>query len=238
MIVILIFIAIVMISVILSFVTIIGTKCYDATEDIREEIANKIDEKIDNIVDNIVEWLKSKIDDFVFLKTRASIIEFDKSRVYTAVNADELPIGSKCIFADTLGALSAKLKSKEYKDFIIPLKRIYNDGSYDRFDNGDDLFCFAYLIEPPAEPNYKPFESLKQLIVATKKHGETVKSLVGQNESTIIGMTLNNRVIIDKSFLQSFGQPYGDKVSCTTEELLYNFVFLSDNSPCGELVEE
>ncbi|MEL3900541.1 hypothetical protein [Treponema phagedenis] len=78
---------------------------------------------------------------------------------------------------------------------------------------------------------------MKQLIAATKKHGETVKSIAGQKESTIVGMTLNNRVIIDKSFSQSFGQPYGDKVSCTTEELLDNFVFLSDNSPCGELVE-
>lgn len=29
-------------------------------------------------------------------------MEFDKSRVYTAVNADELKIGSKCIFADTI----------------------------------------------------------------------------------------------------------------------------------------
>lgn len=165
-------------------------------------------------------------------------MEFDKSRVYTVLNADELPIGSKCIFADTLGALSAKVTSKEYKDFITSLKRIYNDGHYHRFDNGDDLFCYAYLVESPSKPKYKPFESLKQLIVATKKHGEAVKSLVGQNESTIIGMTLNNRVIIDKSFSQSFGQPYGDKASCTTEELLYNFVFLSDNSPCGKLVEE
>ncbi|CEM60498.1 hypothetical protein TPHV1_10166 [Treponema phagedenis] len=75
------------------------------------------------------------------------------------------------------------------------------------------------------------------MIAATKTHGETVKSIAGQKESTIVGMTLNNRVIIDKSFSQSFGQPYGDKVSCTTEELLDNFVFLSDNSPCGELVE-
>lgn len=27
-------------------------------------------------------------------------MEFDKSRVYTALNADELKIGSKCVFAD------------------------------------------------------------------------------------------------------------------------------------------
>jgi len=164
-------------------------------------------------------------------------MEFDKSKIYTALNADELPIGSKCIFADTIKDLKEEVKKKR----IDTLFGIATEQYEYRFisEHGYKIqYALAYFIELPAEPKYKPFESLKQLIVATKKHGETVKSLVGQNESTIIGMTLNNRVIIDKSFLQSFGQPYGDKVSCTTEELLYNFVFLSDNSPCGKLVEE
>ena len=53
MIVILIFIAICMISVILSFVMVIGTELYDATEDIREEIANKIGEKEPTILYSI-----------------------------------------------------------------------------------------------------------------------------------------------------------------------------------------
>ena len=93
-------------------------------------------------------------------------MEFDKSKVYTAVNADELPIGSKCIFADTLGALSAKVQSEEYKDFITILKRIYNDGFYNRFDTGDDLFCFAYLIESSSKPMYKQFESVEKAMEA------------------------------------------------------------------------
>lgn len=168
-------------------------------------------------------------------------MEFDKSRVFSAVNADELPIRSKCIFADNLRELRRLVSIEDTSQVLIAIR---GESYKYRFEQakadcmGDTLFALAYLIEPPAEPKYKPFENLKQLIVATEKHGETVKSLVGQNESTIIGMTLNNRVIIDKSFSQSFGQPYGDKASCTTEELLYNFVFLSDNSPCGKLVEE
>ena len=165
-------------------------------------------------------------------------MEFDKSRVYTAVNADELRVGSKCIFADTVKALRKKVQADDYAQYVQPFIRLHDNGYDVQFLADCYTYNYAYLIEPPAEPKYKPFESLKQLIVATKKHGETVKFLVGQNESAIVGMTLNNRVIIDKSFSQSFGQPYGDKASCTTEELLYNFVFLSDNSPCGELVVE
>lgn len=53
-------------------------------------------------------------------------MEFDKSRVYTAVNADELKIGSKCIFADTLGALSAKVTSKALSAFQYFLQRLGN----------------------------------------------------------------------------------------------------------------
>ena len=89
-------------------------------------------------------------------------MEFDKSRVFSALNAEDLPIGCKCIFADTLGALSAKVQSEAYKNFITILKRIYNDGSYNRFDTGDDLFCFAYLIESSSKPMYKQFESVEK----------------------------------------------------------------------------
>lgn len=166
-------------------------------------------------------------------------MEFDKSRVYTALNADELKVGSKCIFAHTIAELRNRVQDEDAQYYMSELTQVFPDSVVERFEQYDtEVYALAYLIEPPAEPKYKPFENLKQLIVATEKHGETMKSLVGQNESTIIGMTLSNRVIIDKSFSQSFGQPYGDKVSCTTEELLDNFVFLSDNSPCGELVEE
>ena len=165
-------------------------------------------------------------------------MEFDKSRVYTALNADELKVGSKCVFADKVKDLRREVETGDAVDVVRRFTFLYEGCDDIQFSDGFYTYKYAYLIEPPAEPKYKPFENLKQLIVATEKHGETVKSLVGQNESTIIGMTLSNRVIIDKSFSQSFGQPYGDKVSCTTEELLDNFVFLSDNSPCGELVEE
>ena len=53
MIVILIFVAIPIISVILSVVIVIGTELYDATEDIREEIANNIGGKIEHIVESL-----------------------------------------------------------------------------------------------------------------------------------------------------------------------------------------
>ena len=76
-------------------------------------------------------------------------MKFDKTKVYTALNADELKIGSKCIFADTLGSLKSKVEGKKTQNFITTLKHVHNDGSYNRFYTDDDFFCFAYLIEPP-----------------------------------------------------------------------------------------
>ena len=151
-------------------------------------------------------------------------MEFDKSRVYTAVNADELKIDSKCIFADTLGALSAKVQRKEYKDFITILKRIYDDGFCNRFDTGDDLFCFAYFIEPPSKPMYKPFESVDKAMDAIKKHG-------GWLERKSDGL---QGIVVAKS---------SDRIKAVQcwyrlGDMFQSLVFADDGSPCGELVEE
>ena len=152
-------------------------------------------------------------------------MEFDKSRVYTSVNAHGLKIGSKCIFADTLGALSAKVQRKEYKDFITILKRIYDDGFYNRFDTGDDLFCFAYLIESPSKPmTYKPFESVDKAMDAIKKHG-------GWLERKSDGL---QGIVVAKS---------SDRIKAVQcwyrlGDMFQSLVFADDGSPCGELVEE
>ena len=48
-------------------------------------------------------------------------MEFDKNRIYTAVNADELKIGSKCIFADTVRGLRRKVEEEIQKKFLYCL---------------------------------------------------------------------------------------------------------------------
>ena len=156
-------------------------------------------------------------------------MQFDKSRVYTALNAEDLPIGSRCIFADTLGALSAKVQSEEYKDFIIILKRIYNDGFYNRFDTGDDLFCFAYLIESSSKPKYKPFSSVEKAMEAIKKHGRYVIKTNNMMSAFLVTEDdedqEESRIFIDSHWY-------------SLQELCRLFVFADDDSPCGELVEE
>ncbi|WP_024470273.1 hypothetical protein [Treponema pedis] len=154
-------------------------------------------------------------------------MEFNINKVYTAVNANEVPIESKCVFADTLGALSAKVEGKEIQNFITTLKRIYNDGSYDRFYNGDDLFCFAYLIELPKEPKYKPFSNMENLKKSAVKYKGFIKTKQGAQEGIIIGISFDYRAIIKTRW----GVNY-----LTFEQLFESYIF-DDGSPCGELVE-
>ena len=150
-------------------------------------------------------------------------MEFDKSRVYTALNADELKIGSKCIFADTIKGLKCRIDDGRT---MAILTCIGDESSVSRFiANGVTFFNLAYLIEPPAEPNYKPFSDIEKTFEIIKKHGGWVKKKAngGLHLVSNIGKTTDGMLLI----------------SCwTSETFLKNFVFADDGSPCGELVEE
>ena len=147
-------------------------------------------------------------------------MEFDKSRVYTAVNADELPIGSKCVFADTIQGL----KERKYIDTLIGIadeRRVCRFAS----EHGSDWkYALAYLIEPPAGPKYKPFESVEKAMDAIKKHG-------GWLERKSDGL---QGIVVAKS---------GDRIKAVQcwyrlGDMFQSLVFADDGSPCGELVEE
>ena len=153
-------------------------------------------------------------------------MEFDKSRVYTAVNADELKIGSKCIFADSLGALRDYVKSDCTKEM---LKGIEDEHEEERFrSEQDSLWHLAYLIEPPAEPKYKPFESVEEAMKAIKAHGGWVKDSE-RNRTLLVHASENN----DKGRNLMVGFSWA-----SLEDLYEIFVFADDGSPCGVLVEE
>ena len=149
-------------------------------------------------------------------------MDFDKSKVYTAVNADELPIGSKCIFSDTMDDL--KIKFLNVEDYIDTLEFVCNDDEAERFLCKNTTYLLAYLIEPPAEPKYKPFKSIDKAMEAIKKHGGWVKWKDDDIQGLVVGKS-DDRVKI----LQDWVLP---------EELFEGYVFADDGSPCGEFVEE
>lgn len=85
---------------------------------------------------------------------------FDKSRVFTGLNADELKVGSKVIVADSLGMLRTRvenLKIKEdEKSLITTIREIKDENYRHRFVEQDNVFWnFVYLISEPEEKELK-----------------------------------------------------------------------------------
>jgi len=95
----------------------------------------------------------------------------------------------------------------------------------ERFEEDDNaVFLLAYLIEPPAEPKYKPFESVDKAMEAIKKHGGGVKDKIYNRCSAVIAY--------DDDTVKTVYDSVG------VDALFDGFVFFDDCSPCGELVEE
>ncbi|EMB27235.1 hypothetical protein HMPREF9727_02450 [Treponema denticola MYR-T] len=156
-------------------------------------------------------------------------MELDKSRVYTAVNADELKIGSRCIFANTILSLREEVESLKGGEFIGELIAILDDNLVNRLRGEKGAYPLAYLIEPPAEPKYKPFKDIDKAMEAIKKHGGWVSRRDCKNYFFITGYVPNLN--------EESGICIGP-VWHTLQELYDDFIFTDDGSPCGELVEE
>ena len=156
-------------------------------------------------------------------------MEFYKSRVYTAVNADELKVGSKCIFADTVKALRKKVQADDYAQYVQPFIRLHDNGYDVQFLADCYTYAYAYLIEPPSEEKYQMFTRAKKAWQTIKDHGGWV-STCGDRYlitaiSAIIGVREPEEICIAGKWQ-------------STEYLFNNFVFADDGSPCGELREE
>ena len=147
-------------------------------------------------------------------------MKFEKTRVYTALNAEELPIGSVCIYADALRELRKRVQtdSSEYKQVLTGL----HDDSYTaRFMTAEYFYALAYLIEPPAKQKYKPFESVKEAVEAIKKHGGWIKYKVSGRSSLVFAYDEETITISDDEL--------------DTNTLFLTYVFADDGSPCGKL---
>lgn len=75
-------------------------------------------------------------------------MEFDKSKVYTALNADELKVGNKVYVADELGALKTIVNSNADINVLAAIK---GEDYACRFYNGYASYALAYLVEEPAK---------------------------------------------------------------------------------------
>ena len=79
-------------------------------------------------------------------------MEFDKTRVYTTLNADELKVGSRVIIGNTIEELKNRVQNGTTP---LTLSEIRSDSYEKRFKveeyEEDSVFSFIYLISEPEE---------------------------------------------------------------------------------------
>lgn len=148
---------------------------------------------------------------------------FDKTRVYTALNADELPIGSRCYFADNLSHLKDRVLENNHS-FTDILKTIANEDQQARFEGFSSMWPLAYLVEPPEEV-VKPFETIEEVREAIVMYGGFLKNKNTGYIHLITGYSSND--VDPEIFIQ--GEWH------SLEYIAQNYVFDDDGSPCGSV---
>lgn len=102
-------------------------------------------------------------------------MEFDKSKVYTAVNADELKVGSKVIVANDL----AHLRVFVHDNVSCVLEKVLDEEITCRFvANEGEPYSLAYLVSEPEE-NKLEWTDLKVGDVIRTKDGNSIRMVTG-----------------------------------------------------------
>lgn len=157
---------------------------------------------------------------------------FDKSRIYTAVNADEVKIGSKGYFATTLVELKSYVKTEISLD---ELDVILDDGCLFRFcsANTERSYALFYLVEEPKEKSYRPYKDTAEMADDYKRrfnqnvpNGQFPFMWFTHKEGGWSYLATGFNDIKVKVFNDNF----------TLNDLLYRFTY-TDGSPCGKLEE-
>lgn len=107
-------------------------------------------------------------------------MEFDNSKVYTALDADDLKIGSNVIVADDL----AHLRVFVHDNVTCILEKVLNEENAARFvANEGEAYSLAYLVSEPKE---------KKLELTDLKVGDVVRHKESGVEYVITGIDKTN----------------------------------------------
>lgn len=170
-------------------------------------------------------------------------MEFDKSKVYTLLNADEVKIGSEGYFADNLEDLKDIVERErvEYYGKIGSIGSIEVESYSCRFHK-KDKYCYGlfYLVKEPKEKKFRPYSNPEEMIEDFKRRYNAYGGWSGKD----------NPMIWIKSKTTGFRHlvtDYGDNDNCghcnksciwigtlpiNFKELYENYTYL-DGTPCG-----
>lgn len=176
-------------------------------------------------------------------------MEFDISRVYTMLNADEVKEGSEGYFANNFKGLK-DIIAHEFNECYGKISKIKTEGHSLRFLKEDD-YCFGlfYLIKESQEEKFRPYSNPDEMIEDFKRRYNSYDDWSGKDNP------MYNPMIWIKSKDTGFRHlvtDYGDNDNCghcnkiciwigtpsiNFKELYENYTYL-DGTPCGIKEEE
>lgn len=170
-------------------------------------------------------------------------MEFDKSKIYTVVNADEVKIGSKGYFANTILELETCV---ELEASLNELEEIFSKDISYRFkpvNNNGISYMLFYLVEEPEEKKYRPYKDTNEMIEdflkrynyyseARNAHNPMCNPLIwGRSvhtgfEKLVVGIAKDRPLVYFAS----------EEDGYSLVSLFEDFTYL-DGTPCGKLEE-
>lgn len=161
-------------------------------------------------------------------------MEFDKSKVFTALNADEVKVGSKGYYADTIKDLR-DIVEQEYGGWCYrEIEKITEDSYSSRFKIKDNCcYTFFYLVEEPKGKKLRPYKDTGEMInhfcqhfkLAPQEHCFPVLWIKNNYNKYLI-----TRIGKDTVTLSSFEPKF---YTTTLDTLLDDGYTWLDGSPCG-----
>lgn len=91
-------------------------------------------------------------------------MKFDKTKVFTALNADEIKNGSKGYFADTLENMKYVVEH-EHSEYYGKVVEINGEPYVSRFRFEDECdYCLFYLVEEPRKEEFRPYKDVDEMV--------------------------------------------------------------------------
>lgn len=160
-------------------------------------------------------------------------MEFDKSKVFTVVNADELKLGSIGYFANSLQSLETQVEQEE--DTATTLIGVVPGNNYPFIEESENKYCLFYLVEEPEEKKYRPYKDGDEFIADFKRRWEKYSGVKFHENAMSLPFIWLKPKVDEWGELVPHIDEYGifvNNVPYTFDEIFDDFTYL-DGSPCG-----
>ena len=162
-------------------------------------------------------------------------MDFDKSKVYTALNADEVKVGSKGYFACSLAGLRLEVLDEHANP--RELTDVYNENVDYRFETNDGdnvaVYNLFYLVEEPEEKTIRPYRDTGELVEEFKRRYNSYGGWSGKDNPMYCPLIWVQNAVGKKKMVTAIDN---DSVYLqkwvSLPEFAEAFTYL-DGSPCG-----